>query len=242
MTDYNNSSSRGLRHYDARNLPVILSGIILMAGLCAWLQWQDIWIFYSWRLIFSGLGEWTGNILDVVISRKNALNVSVISPLLSVSPAESMLRIFTGALLLSVLSFFVPARYLPFRYFLRVFSCLLFLSLGGYLLIRESAYPDINAYLATIFHAGYWFVVLGPLFFAIMAFTLPGNLVLRLGWVLLAELYFILIVPVLALWHWLILLWAGPLILPVTGGLGTIFLLSCYLIAFYGMAASVEVL
>ncbi|CAD5550956.1 Uncharacterised protein [Escherichia coli] len=108
--------------------------------------------------------------------------------------------------------------------------------------MREPEYPDMNAYLATIFHAGYWFVVLGPLFFAIMAFTLPGNLVLRLGWVLLAELYLILIVPVIALWHWLILLWAGPLILPVTGSLGTVFLLSCYLIAFYGMAASVEVL
>ena len=147
-----------------------------------------------------------------------------------------------GALMLSGLSFFVPVRYLPFRYFLRVFCFLLFLSLGGYLLIRESECPDINAYLATIFHAGYWFVVLGPLFFAIMAFTLPGNLVLRLGWVLLAELYLILIVPVIALWHWLILLWAGPLILPVTGSLGVVFLLSCYLIAFYGMAASVEVL
>ncbi len=110
MTDYNNSFPRGLRHYDARNLPVILSGIILMSGLCAWLQWQDIWIFYSWRLIFSGLGEWTGNVLDVVISRKNALNVSVISPLLSVTPAESMLRIFTGALILSGLSFFVSWR------------------------------------------------------------------------------------------------------------------------------------
>ena len=108
--------------------------------------------------------------------------------------------------------------------------------------MREPEYPDMNAYLATIFHAGYWFVVLGPLFFAIMAFTLPGNLVLRLGWVLLAELYLILIVPVIALWHWLILLWAGSLILPVTGSLGTVFLLSCYLIAFSGMAASVEVL
>ena len=97
MADDNYSSLRGLRHYDARNLPVVLSGIILMAGLCAWLQWQDIWIFYSWRLIFSGLGEWTGNVLDVVISRKNALNVSVSTPLLSVTPVESMLRIFTGA-------------------------------------------------------------------------------------------------------------------------------------------------
>ncbi|HBC0990275.1 TPA: hypothetical protein IGZ61_005085 [Escherichia coli] len=242
MADYNYSSSRGLRHYDARNLPVVLSGIILMAGLCAWLRWQDIWIFYSWRLIFSGLGEWTGDVLDVVISRKNTLNVSVSSPLLSVSPAESMLRIFTGALILSVLSFFVSSRYLPLRYFLRGAGFLLFLSLGGYLLIKESEYPDINAYLATIFHIGYGVVVFGPLFFAIMAFTLPGNLVLRLGWVLLAELYLILSVPVVALWHWLILIWAGPLILPVTGGLGTVFLFSCYLIAFYGMAASVEVL
>ncbi|WP_201481367.1 hypothetical protein [Escherichia coli] len=242
MVDDNYSSLRGLRHYDARNLPVVLSGIILMAGLCAWLQWQDIWIFYSWHLIFSGLGEWAGSVLDVVISRGNALNVSVSSPLLSVTPAESMLRIFTGALILSGLSFFVPSRYLPFRYFLRISGVLLFLSLGGYQLMREPEYPDMNAYLATIFHAGYWFVVLGPLFFAIMAFTLPGNLVLRLGWVLLAELYLILIVPVIALWHWLILLWAGPLILPVTGSLGTVFLLSCYLIAFYGMAASVEVL
>lgn len=105
MADDNYSSLRGLRHYDARNLPVVLSGIILMAGLCAWLQWQDIWIFYSWRLIFSGLGEWTGNVLDVVISRKNTLNVSVSTPLLSVTPVESMLRIFTGALMLSGLSF-----------------------------------------------------------------------------------------------------------------------------------------
>nr|WP_240726655.1 hypothetical protein [Escherichia coli] len=164
MTDNSYSSLRGLRHYDARNLPVILSGIVLMAGLCAWLLWQDIWIFYSWRLIFSGLGDWTGNVLDVVISRKNALSVTVTSPLLSVSPAESMLRIFTGALILSGLSFLVPSRYVPFRYFLRMSGLILFLSSGGSLLIKDAEYPDINAYLATIFMSDTGSLFLGHYF------------------------------------------------------------------------------
>ncbi|EJS8541461.1 hypothetical protein NWH84_004855, partial [Salmonella enterica] len=54
--------------------------------------------------------------------------------------------------------------------------------------------------------------------------------------------YLLLIIPVIALCHWLVLLYFGPLVLPVLNTLGTLLLLSCYLIAFYGLAASVETL
>ncbi|MFO6426172.1 hypothetical protein ACLBOM_08440 [Escherichia coli] len=46
----------------------LYSVALFYVGLCAWLQWQDIWLFYSWHLIFSGLGEWTGSVLGVVIA------------------------------------------------------------------------------------------------------------------------------------------------------------------------------
>ncbi|EAY4988073.1 hypothetical protein JV07_09865 [Salmonella enterica] len=241
--DFNSCSSvRGLRHYDSHHLPVVLSGILLMTGLCVWILWQDIWIFYSWRLIFNGLGEWSGNTLDVVLSRENILNVTVDVPSLTVSAEESLGRVITAGLFCLGLSFLVPARHIPCRYILRTLCVMLFLSAGGGILFRENINPDINSYIATVFHTGFWFIVLAPLFFALMAFTLPGNLVLRLGWVLLSELYLILIVPVTALCHWLILIWGGPLLLPVTGCLGTVFLFSFYLTAFYGVAASVETL
>ncbi|EAO7713780.1 hypothetical protein NU118_003283 [Salmonella enterica] len=236
------SPMRGLRHYDARNLPAILSGAVLMAGLCAWLVWQEIWIFYGWRLIFSGLGEWLGSRTDVVLSHTDALAVVVSVPPPGVSVDESLWRTgLSGAILLAV-SCLVPGRNVPLRYLLRAVFFVLALPLAGYLLWGDARPVDPSVHLAGVFRQGYWFVVLTPVFFALTAFTLPGNLVLRLGWVMLAEMYLVLIIPVIALCHWLVWLYFGPLVLPALNTLGTLLLLSCYLIAFYGLAASVETL
>lgn len=238
--DNYHSSFRGLRHHGSRHLPVIVSGMMLMGGLSFWLLWQDIWLFRTWSLVFSGLGTWAGIPLGVALSHDNGLQVTVSAPEVMASSAGQIYGVATIALVLFGVSFIVPARNVPCRYLLRGGCLVLGLSVAGYWFADEKKMVDISAYLAMIFRLGYGFIILAPLFFAVMAFTLPGNLVLRLGWVLLAELYLIAILPALTLGHLLLLLWAGPVIMPVTGGLGTIFLLSSWLIAFYGLAASVE--
>lgn len=234
------SPLRGLQHYDAKNLPYVICGIVLMSGLCAWLVWQEIWIFYSWRLIFSGLGEWLGYQTDVVLSHTDTLSVVVSVPHSNVSVDDSLWRSWLLGGVLLAASFFLPARYVPLRYLLRALFFILTLPIIGYLLWGTDRHIDISSHLAGVFQQGYWFIIMTPVFFSLTAFTLPGNLVLRLGWVILTEVYFLLIIPIIALFHWLILLYIGPLVSPVLNTLGTILLLSCYLIAFFGVAASVE--
>ncbi|ECP1951343.1 hypothetical protein CJR81_004109 [Salmonella enterica subsp. enterica serovar Javiana] len=238
--DTYHSPMRGLQHYDAKNLPYVICGMVLMSGLCAWLVWQEIWIFYSWRLIFCGLGKWLGYQTDVVLSHTDTLLVLVNVPHSNVSVGDSMWRSgLLGGILLAA-SFLLPWRYMPLRYLLRTLFFIMALSLIGYLLWGADRKIDNDVVLAEVFCQGYWFVVITPIFFALTAFTLPGNLVLRLGWVMLSEVYFLLIIPIVALFHWLFLSYFGPLVSPVLNTLGTLLLLSCYLIAFFGVAASVE--
>ncbi|MEG2567521.1 MAG: hypothetical protein RSA84_15080, partial [Acinetobacter sp.] len=86
-----------------------------MSGLCSWLVWQELWLFYSWRLIFSGLGEWLGYQTDVVLSHTDTLVVLVSVPNSNVSVGDSLWRSgLLGGILLAV-AFFLPARYVPLR-------------------------------------------------------------------------------------------------------------------------------
>ncbi|TQO04882.1 UNVERIFIED_ORG: hypothetical protein FHU01_4486 [Citrobacter freundii] len=163
--DNYHSSFRGLRHYGLRHLPVVLSGMMLMGGLSLWLRWQDIWLFRTWSLVFSGLGAWAGIPLDVALSHDDGLQVTVRAPEVMVSSAGQIYGVVTIALVLFGISFIVPARNVPCRYLLRGGCLVLGLSVAGYWFSDENKMVDISAYLAMIFRLGYGFIILAPLFF-----------------------------------------------------------------------------
>ncbi len=231
------SPPRGLRHY-ANAGPSVFSGLLAMCLLSAWLFSQSLNIFQGWNSLAHGLSLLAGSPLEVVMSLKGGLAVVVALQGDMPDWSTSIFWCLGIAAVLLGLSFGVDKGNVPAKYLLRTFAVILALPCLGLISYGNVTVFDAEAHISTVFQTGYWFLVFTPIFYAATAFVLPGNFVYRAFFVLLAVGYFYLLVPVLALFHYHLLLLVGPAASPLLSVVFNVLLFSVEFIAFYGVIAS----
>lgn len=229
---------RGLRDFRS-NLPQTLAGVAVMFGLAALLWFNESLLFSFWRETFHFVGSVFGFNVHAVFSHIESFLVQVS---LDDNGLPAMQLSCTLALVFGVLaylgSYLLSKESVPGRYALRTLGVLAGAPAVGYLLLQYAPALNMQAHVAQVFKLGYWFMLQMPILYALTAFVLPGSLVRKVGWVLLAMAYAAVTTPVLALFHWQVLQLLGAAWLPLLNVLFTVLLMSMHLICFYGLLAS----
>lgn len=229
---------RGLVHFDGA-LPKLISAVLLVAGMVAWLNHETLNLFRGWSLFFDTFSGWTGMPASVVMSRNPELLANIGLP-----PGMDIGQGLMGALaaggLMLAASFAIPPANVPARYALRAVAFFVVVPALVSLVTGISFKTDAATHVADVFRAGYWFMLVAPVVFGLAGFILPGNLARRATLVVLALAYFYLTIPLLALFHLHVLALLGFAWAPLLNIVGKIFLFSFILIAFYGLIASAE--
>lgn len=231
---------RGLAHYACAG-PKVFAGVTLSLAVSVFLLWQDLWLFRGWSELFYGLGGYFGfGAVEVVLSRDPALLANVVTT--QSVPGMPWSTALAGGLgvVLWLISSVLRKMSLPAVYLIRALSLIIGLPAMGALALGYEPKLDLSAHLAGLFKLGYWFVVCTPAVMALTAFTLPGNLVKKWAILLLAVSYFYVFIPILALFHLMVLHLLGAAFLPALNVLFSVIVLSAQLVAFYGWMASVE--
>jgi hypothetical protein len=209
-----------------------------MLALSATLYSQSGHIFIGWTLVMDGLSTALGTPVSVTMSTKGGLAAVIQTAATPLEISRSLIVVMMLAALSFAASFALPATSVPARYLLRTLSVVLALPLLGAAAMESVDPLNIESHLAQVFKLGFWFLVMMPCIFAVIAFILPGNLAKKLLIVLVAVGYFYFSVPVLALFHLHALVLLGQAVVPALNVFFTILMLSVQLIAFYGVLAS----
>lgn len=244
MTNYLNTlglrSPRGLTYYQAAG-PQVAAGAILAFAVSIFLLWQDQWLFQGWGELFPGLAALLGHEqLEVVLSRNPELLVNVYADSRIPGMAASTTWALSGAVALWLASHLLRKAGIPVVYILRALSLVAGLPALGALVLGYAPDFNMNAHIAGVFKLGFWFLVCAPVVLALTAFTLPGNFVKKGGVLVLAVSYFYVFIPVLALFHLVVLRMGGAAFLPALNIIFSVITLSAQLVAFYGWMASIE--
>lgn len=230
---------RGLTHYE-NSLPSVTAGILMSLALSAYLYWQDLTIFQAWSSLFAGLGALGGFDVSVVLSNKGQLLANVSAQVALQSMQVSALIAMSAGVGSWFASYVLAKDNVPGRYGLRAIALVTALPAFGYFVLGFEPEIELNGYLAELFNLGYWFMIGMPMVFALTCFTLPGNFVQKMSYLVLAELHLLIGVPLLALFHLQVLTYLGGAFVPALNTVFTVLILSIHLVAFYGLMASAD--
>lgn len=211
---------------------------LAMLGLSAYVWSQDVWLFYSWTSLFEGLSRWLGWSGQLAMSSAGGLVVNVTLPVEPANLLFSLGSALGSAAVLWALSYALPKVRVEAIYSVRALSLLLGLPALGYLALNAAPPFTLVEQVAGLFKMGYWAILFTPVLYALTLLVLPGNFMARVLGVVLVQVYQVLTIPVLALFHATVLTLLGMAWAPFMNILFGILMVSIHWIAFYGWMAS----
>ena len=234
---------RGLTHFPGMRAHLVTSAVFVIGlALVVFAMQQPILQF--WQAAFQALSGFVGLHSAIVLPACAYKSILCSDPaslygisLSDQSANQTYAGLGIGAALMAA-SFGLSKFSVPLRYGLRLMAGFMLVPCLVELFVPEYFAADLGQDVAQVLRTGFLFLLLSPIILGLTGFIFPGAIWKKVAVTVAAMLYFVLLLPALAVVHLLALYWLGEGFLPFMNMVMTTLLMSFELAAFYGLLAS----